>query len=319
MLKNTYVGQRTHYLEVLDGRDVYLSIWIESFLVDRTARGLSKRTVSFYAEKLRLFTDYCDAQIIKNITEITPSIIREFLLFLEQKNHNPGGVHAVYRSLRAFLNWWEDELEPEGWNNPMDKIKAPKVPREPLEPVEISTISEVLKVCDQVSFNGLRDKAILLALLDTGARANEFLQIDLKEVDLVTGSILIRQGKGRKPRMVYLGKKTRKAIRAYLRARQDNCKALWVTDEGERLHYGGLRGIVRRRAGQAGLAHEPSLHSFRRAFAINFLRNNPGEIYSLQRLMGHADLTILRRYLAQTEGDIQEAYQRGSPVDHADW
>jgi integrase/recombinase XerD len=79
--------------------------------------------------------------------------------------------------------------------------------------------------------------------------------------------------------------------------------------------YSGLRGIIRRRAHDAGLKAEPSLHDFRRAFAINMLRSGV-DVFALQKLMGHADLQVLRRYLAQTNQDIQAAHMRGSPVDN---
>ncbi len=74
---------------------------------------------------------------------------------------------------------------------------------------------------------------MMLGLLDTGARAKEFLNINLEDIELATGAIMIRQGKGRKPRMVFLGRKTIRAIRAYLRARHDNNPALWVSIHGE--------------------------------------------------------------------------------------
>jgi len=96
--------------------------------------------------------------------------------------------------------------------------------------------------------------------------------------------------------------------------RNNNSPSLWVTDEGERLAYSGLRQIVRRRAAKASIS-EPSLHSFRRAFAINMLLGGV-DIYSLQTLMGHADLQVLRRYLKQTTEDIAQAHGLGSPVDN---
>ena len=83
----------------------------------------------------------------------------------------------------------------------------------------------------------------------------------------------------------------------------------------ERLSYWVLNEIIRRRAAAAKV-EKPGLHDFRRAFTLNFLRNNPGDIYSLQKLMGHADLQVLRRYLAQTDNDLHEAHRRGSPVDN---
>ena len=72
--------------------------------------------------------------------------------------------------------------------------------------------------------------------------------------------------------------------------------------------------MIRRRAAKAGLP-EPSLHSFRRAFAINMLRAGV-DVFSLQKLMGHADLQVLRRYLVQTTEDIAQAHRMGSPVDN---
>jgi integrase/recombinase XerC/integrase/recombinase XerD len=164
-------------------------------------------------------------------------------------------------------------------------------------------------------FSGARDKAIIISLLDTGARATEFLALNLEDLDLAAGSALIRKGKGRKPRMVFLGRKSRRAIRAYLRGRHDSNPALWLTNDGDRMTYAALRGVVRRRAQSAALKHEPSLHDFRRAFAINMLRSGV-DVFALQRLMGHADLQVLRRYLAQTDADVQAAHMRGSPVDN---
>lgn len=98
----------------------------------------------------------------------------------------------------------------------------------------------------------------------------------------------------------------------YLRGRPQS-GPLFCTDAGRRLTYWGLRQIIRRRAEAAGVK-SPSLHSFRRAFALLSLRAGI-DIYSLQRLMGHADLTVLRRYLAQTEQDLKSAHEKASPVD----
>ena len=79
--------------------------------------------------------------------------------------------------------------------------------------------------------------------------------------------------------------------------------------------YWGLRQIVRRRS-SAAKVETPTLHSFRRAFALNMLRAGV-DIFSLQKLMGHADLQVLRRYLAQTTDDIAAAHRIGSPVDRS--
>ena len=83
------------------------------------------------------FLTFCESQLITQVTEITPQTLREYLLALDSKGHNPGGIHAHYRVLITFLYWWEDEVEPEGWKNPVRKVKAPRVGIEPLEPANM--------------------------------------------------------------------------------------------------------------------------------------------------------------------------------------
>jgi len=113
-----------------------------------------------------------------------------------------------------------------------------------------------------------------------------------------------------------VGGKARRALASYLRVRADvgDAAPLFATVTGGRLTYAGLRAVVRRRASKAGISTAPTLPSFRRDFAIACLRNGV-DVYSLQRLMGHADLTILRRYLAQTVEDVRKAHARSGPVD----
>ncbi|MDP2995497.1 MAG: tyrosine-type recombinase/integrase [Anaerolineales bacterium] len=298
--------------------DDYLLNWLEAFLIDRKASGLANGTLRFYRQKIKLFSDYCDALAVKQIGQITPSFLRQYLLYLEESGHNPGGRHAAFRLLRAFFLWYEDEVEPVGWSNPIRKVKAPRVPVEPLEPVSFETVAHMVKACPHNTFTGDRDAAILLCLLDTGARASEFLSVNLDDINQARGDILIRQGKGRKPRTVFIGKQSKRALRRYLNHRNDGSAALWVTQPrfgSERLSYDGLRGILTRRA-QHGGVKEPSLHDFRRAFALSMLRNRT-DIFTLAKLMGHEGISVLQRYLKQTNLDTEEAHRRAGPVDNA--
>jgi len=82
----------------------------------------------------------------------------------------------------------------------------------------------------------------------------------------------------------------------------------------ERLGYDGLRGILTRRAQEAGV-EEPALHDFRRAFALSMLRNGT-DVFTLAKLMGHEGITVLQRYLKQTNLDTEEAHRRAGPVDN---
>lgn len=296
-----------------DQRSITISEGINLLLEDKRSQNCTPKTVRFYHEKLFKFHDYCQENDITHIGDVSPAFLRRYLLHLQETGHNQGGVHANYRALKTYFIWIEEEFE--DFNNPVRKVKTPHVPKKILDPIPFEDIHKLLEACPNDTVTGTRDRAIIFALLDTGARAAEFVSMQTEDLNVTTGSIKIRNGKGQKDRIVFLGKKARRELRKYLKEAEVPDGAIWVTNYGTPLTYPGLRQIMRRRAELAGIP-VPSLHAFRRTFALNCLRNGM-DVFSLQRLMGHADLQVLRQYLAQTEGDIHNAHQMNSPVDRS--
>lgn len=291
--------------------DDYLEIWVESFLKDRKVQGLSPGTLTFYRKKLADFSEFCGWQYITRVSQITPESIRDYLIYLEDYGHNFGGRHAHYRALKTFLIWFWEENEPV-IRNPIAKIKMRKEPDNILPPISESEVRALLSTC-KVDLFSLRDRAIILVLLETGSRAGELLAMDWINYVPNEGRIIIERGKGGKGRSVFIEQRARRAMLRYLKIRDDPNPALWITKGGDRLTYWGLRDMITRRASVAGIK-PPSLHSFRRAFAINSLRAGM-DIYSLQKLMGHADLQVLRRYLKLMDEDLRASHRAASVVE----
>lgn len=230
-----------------------------------------------------------------------------------KERHNAGGQHQAFRVLRTFYRWLTAEGVIE--RCPFERLKPPKLPQEPLEPIPLPAIEALLRTCDH-SEAGLRDRAVILTMLDTGIRASELVALAVKDFDPASGALVIRQGKGGRGRVVFVGAQTRKAILAYLRTRpqaRSDDPLFASLRTGDCLTYQGLRELVRRRAKSAGV-RPPSLHSFRRSFALLALVSGM-DIFALQKLMGHADLAVLRRYLKQTQEHLQEAHAQHGPVD----
>jgi site-specific recombinase XerD len=298
-------------LEIYEDDD--LRTWINTFLRTGRSRNLATGTIEFYSKKLNAFISYCEDMAISQIAQITPETIRHFLIFLEERQHKPAGIHCYYRSVKTFLRWYEQEIEQADWRNPIDKVKAPIVPLEPLDPVSVETIRSMIQTCNSNVLTDARDKASLLFLLDTGARLSEFLALNREDVNLITGAIQIRRGKGRKPRNVYLGDKARQTLKRYLKSRRDSNPALWISRFGERWTESGLRLMLRRRA-TYGNVPAPSPHDFRRAFAIERWRAG-SDVITISKLMGHTSLQVLTRYLKQAGEDLEQAAKQSSPVD----
>ena len=295
--------QRTLQVE-----DDYLAIWRSHFLKAKQAEGVAGGTVFFYAIKLQVFESLCERREIKRISQITPNDLRDFINEISQ-THNEGGTHAFFRATKTFLRWYWAELEPDT-KNPIDRLKAPRVPSVLLPPASLETISKLLDVC-QKSTSGLRDKAIILTMLDTGLRASELCGL-LRDDFGGDGTLLVRSGKGRKSRTVFLSEKSRRAVRQYLRRRNDEDPHLFISHFRGALTYSGLRAIMIRLAKSAGVP-TPPLHSLRRAFCLESLKGG-ADLVSLQRMMGHSDLQVLSRYLKLCTDDVRAVHTRTSPV-----
>jgi site-specific recombinase XerD len=289
---------------------------VSNFLTERRARGLSPRTIGLYQDVLGRFCRWLDDVGVVKLEELTPDVIRQFLLYLEAGGHNAGGRHVYYRSIKAFLNWWEWENEGE-YRNPIKWVAPPKVLAEPLPGISLENAKRMVDAC--VTDLADRDRSILLTLVDTGARRAELTALDVGDVDLASGEVMIRRGKGNKSRFVRMGEKCRRAVRRYLKGRKalTISSPLFATDEEDRLTFPGLRQIIRRRAVDAGVK-APGLHDFRRCCAIALYRNGV-DIYTISKYLGHAGIAITTRYIRLVDADVTEAHRRGSPVDRAGW
>jgi len=292
-----------------------LQVWLRDFLLDVQAANRTSGTITFYQSKLTAFLAFLTTLDVTEPEALDAPHIRAFLVHLAQERE-AGGVHAYWRAVRAFVRFLvrEDALQ----RNPLDRIRTPKVDEELLEPVPVETVQAMLATCGRRDID-LRDKAILFMLLDTGLRASEMTGLDIAHMDLNTGGIQVHKAKNRKPRTVFMGRRTRRAVSRYLRTRDGYrlTDPLWIayrTDgDRTRLTYSGLREMVCSRAEKAGV-EPPTLHSFRRTFAITMLRNG-ADLITLGRLMGHGSLPVLTRYLKQITEDLGEVHAKHSPTD----
>jgi site-specific recombinase XerD len=287
---------------------------IINFLFDRRSSSKAINTIKYYQRELTKFANFLADYQVFQVSDISTAIIRMYLVFLvDVKLNKPGGVHASFRAIKAFLNWFEYDTEPVNWKNPIKKVKPPKITREPLNPITQEEFSQLIHSCDN-TLDPKRNKAILLCLLDTGLRSDEMLRVELTDIDLRSCSIMIHHGKGGKGRVVFFGNSTKRAITAYLKERDDSIKFLWINKDGNPLKYYGLSMLIKRLVKTAN-TRKITPHDFRRGFALIMWRNG-ADIITISRLMGHSDLSILTRYLKQTNADLEIAHQKSSPIDH---
>jgi site-specific recombinase XerD len=280
------------------------------FLLDCEARRLTPATRQFYSKKLSLFIRWCDAEGIHVFHELTAHHIRRYLVHLSRRQLSSQYQHNLARSIRAFLNYCvRDELIEV---SPFNKVQMPRLEKKILEALSATNIHAILRSCISE-----RDKALCLFLLDSGVRASELVALNVGDIDLKTGVVLVRLGKGQKARNTYIGARTRKQVKRYWAERGEvkaDAPAFASELKGTRLRVDGLVQLMERLRERSGVPI-CTAHTFRRTFAINCLRNGMN-VYILARLMGHADITILRQYLPLLEADLQDAHARFGAVDN---
>ena len=324
--------------------DLTLAQACEGFILAKEVAGCSPHTITSYELALRRFKDFLPDG--RKLNSITADDIRAFIRHLQTSEFpQPGAVERPPKTLgsksvrnihTALSSLWTWAIT-EGYTE-THVVRAVTPPKPEAPQIETLTEEQIRAILAAVDHSApwknkpnvrytrpqllrLRDRATVLFLLDTGVRASELVNLTLGDVDLRAGTVQVR-GKSRmgsgqgKQRTVYLGKTSRKALWQYLTARGEKEKTvpLFATLEGrqqDRRHLGRHLSRLGERAGVSRVYP----HRFRHTFALNFLRQLPN-IYALQRIMGHSDLKMMRRYLALAQADCAAAHQAASPVDN---
>ena len=294
-----------------------LHLHYEAFLLDREAARCTPKTITHYTYTLGTFVGWLQEQGIKSPADITAHHIRAYLVELQRRGLKDTTQHAHARGIKTWLRWLVNEGDLEA--SPMRRVSMPRLEKRIQPPFSAQDIKALLAACKTKTPKDLRDRAMTLALLDSGLRASEFLGLQVNSVDMRSGLVTVI-GKGHKQRTVRFGAKTRQAILRYLASRVDAMQdsPLWIayrTDGEERgpLTLRGLQMVFRYLGEKAGVmpCHP---HKFRRTFALWCLRDGM-DLHSLRLLMGHSSLAVLQRYLALAGEDIERAHKLHSPVD----
>lgn len=287
-------------------------LW-EEFVIVALAENRSPVTIDSHEYHLKRFLKYLEAHDLPDSSStITPRIVREYLLYLQQQGYATQTIVNNFSTLRALFNHGvNDELIT---NNPTRRIKPPKLEYIPVEVFTPKDIEQILNACDRRTFMGMRDFTIVLLLFDSGIRASELLSLEDSDIDWSSGLIRV-YGKGAKVRSVPVSARTMRVVRLQINRRKKEfpeTESLFVNDEGIPLTRSGLTQMLTRLGKRTGM--HIHAHKFRHSFAVNALRNGARE-YDIQDCLGHTTLEMTKRYAKQQSGeDLARQHKRFAPA-----
>ena len=286
---------------------------LQAFLLSCQVDNFSNHTILDYRKKIGQFIRFA-AKIGVNEPElVTIDHIRLFLLN-QKETSNPTTIHNHYRNLKRFFNWLIQEGKLK--KSPMAPMKPPLVPKTLIKPLAANQLRQLLSLCNEDTFLGLRNKAIIFIFLDTGIRLSEMTGMQIEDLNFDRGIIKI-MGKGAKERVVAMQQRTQKMLLRYLLSRDDRYRCVWVSEERQPLTFWGIEQMIRKLGKRAGLKNvRCSPHTFRHTSATMALDNGAKE-FEVQAMLGHSTLTMTRRYVASLNSEkAAEAHKRFSPVEH---
>jgi len=295
---------------------------VSFFLLACRSDGLSPMTILDYQRKLAVFAAFLEAQGVETTKAVERVHIRRWELELQERMAMVS-VGDYIRVVRRWCNW----LVAEGTlkASPCAGIRPPKGDEHSTQTLSIEQIEDMLAVCDldyqegfADSWLGVRNKALLLVLLDTGIRRAEAARMQLQHLSHEVDTIRVIPGKNHRERVVGLHVKTQKALLRYLMLRRKldvGHDFVWVSRELTPLIPESITNVVctlGKRAGVKGVRCSP--HTFRHTSATMALLNGATE-RDVKDELGHKTDSMVHRYTATIGSEhAAERHKAWSPV-----
>lgn len=295
----------------------FMQPWLDEFLTRCEAENLSPATIHWYRERLEKVLLFLEAEGTRDIRGIVAAQIRAFAVHEQARGVKPRSVNGCLRSLKAMLNYFVDEDVLQG--SPMRRVRLVHEPKVMIAVYSDAQITSLLYPERREGFLGMRDVTLLRFLYDTGVRAAEVCGLQVGDLDLAERMALVH-GKGDKERRVPLGFTLTRQLHRYLHVRESfvgdaTCPWLFPSKLRRKMTPSGIRQVVARRSRDAHIEGvRTSPHTLRHGMAKGHVLNG-GDVFSLQRILGHANISTTQKYVDLDLREVRRQHDAFGPLD----
>lgn len=276
-----------------------------AFLDRCRAKDLTQGTIAWYGQILRDLESFLMARTIEDIARVSTISLREYLANLRTKNSSET-TFRTWGALKCFFRFLSsDGLIP---TDPMSKVERPRRERRQIKPMSMTQVVSLMSAAD------VQYRAMLFLMVDSGLRLSEILGLTMEQLNLIERTVTVF-GKGRKERTVPVGAASEHALVDYLALRGAGGSTLFIGRSGNALHPRSVQLRLKRYARSVGISGvRVSPHTLRHSFAIQYVRNG-GDPFSLQAILGHSTLDMVRNYVNMASRDVCVQHRKFSPMD----
>ncbi|MEI6609276.1 MAG: tyrosine recombinase XerC [Deltaproteobacteria bacterium] len=285
-------------------------------------RNVSKHTLKAYLADVEEFNNFLqESDITKKgdaIVNVEPETIRSYLSHLYQEKVKKVTVNRKVSSLRSFYKYLLRAGKVK--NNPAEMVQTPKIEKYMPTFLSVDETFQLLGDQGDHSVSGLRDSAMLELFYSSGLRLSELAGLNVTDFDFRQALVKLR-GKGKKERIVPVGKQALQAIDEYLKKTTEVRKKcdenlfknpLFLNTRGKRITARSIARIVDAMTVKSGIGRKISPHSLRHTFATHLL-NAGADLRSIQELLGHESLSTTQKYTAVNINRMMEVYDNAHP------
>lgn len=290
---------------------------LQSFVFECRAKNLSDRTIEFYEENMIIMQKTFEEQNqdFDVLAMTNRDIKHHYIGYMLGKGLASNTVNGRIKTCKAFFKF----LYEEGYikHKLADELRLIKAEKKMIQTFTKEQLLALLNQPNRHTFTGFRDYTIMMVMLETGMRIGEMLNLKIGDLFLKEMQIRIVRGKGGKARRVPIQKTCVKVLKQYLVERGDvETDWLFVNVEGTALHTRTIQENIQEYGKLADISGvRVSPHTFRHTMAKFYILNG-GDVFTLQQILGHSTLDMVRYYVELFSKDIREQHQKYSPVEN---
>ena len=301
---------------------------ITAYLASAQAQGYATSTLASRRLHLQQFGAWCATRGLLAAPELTPAVLERYQAWLAERPHGEGASLSratqanKLTAVRMLLAWATRTKRIVV--NPAAELVLPTLPKRlPRAVLSVAEVERIVAMPDVTTLLGLRDRAILEVLYSTGIRRMELVGLDLSDLDAERGALFVREGKGRKDRVVPIGARAIQWTHRYLdRVRTllmqralptPERHALFLSARGRRIRATKLTDRLHAYLVEAGITKPGSVHIFRHTMAT-LMHDAGADIRDLQEMLGHAQLSTTEIYTHVSIERLKAVHTRTHPA-----